>query len=278
MAGHSEFTLDHLAKEASFVLLDNSVFSEDLNVTDDRYIEDSWQSFSRYIYDVRNVASLDLDRLNLQLSHVEKMWDLIKNFENVKSLDSVVNEYSDYIHHLFVGKYKFSKNKGRSKSDINKFRIYEDICLKHGKVLKSLESQQLLSTVLRPSVPLAQIRKYMEKEKLHQSRNRYFIKSYRKNGVSEVDLNLAAKTYNLALYPGKGVVVLSGDKDIINLIYNFGVDFQSGKINGGLQSYRLLQRVSVFSPAERGWRENLNCRFQANSDGKVYTHREGPWF
>ena len=277
-----EHTIEHLARNTSHVLLDNGVMSRAYNYRDLYDKIEVRKDFCKYLSPKRNVDQLDLDLLNPQFKHSSDLSFLIHCLDNITMVDSTLGEYSRFVSHLIHMKRDFRRNLKRLKRKLNgdtkqKAKTFFSICDEYNSIYDCL-SRRVLSTSFSEDSSFNVIKKHMEEKKLHLPRGRKFRKKNGRTDISEADLGLVATAYDLALEFGEGVVIISTDMDVINLVYNFGADYNLGRINGELNSQNLKQRVSVYYPSAEGWMENLNCMFKANSEGLTYGALRGPFY
>ena len=277
-----EHTIEHLARNTSHVLLDNGVINRDYDLKDIVDADPIRRDFCRYVGNIKNVDQFDLDRLKPQLQHSTDLNFLIHSLDNVSMVDSTLQEFGRYLNHLLymrkVFRNKIKRSNKKLKGDSRKkANMFFDICDEYNRIYDCL-SRRIVSTSFSDESSFVKIRKHMEENKLHLPRGVKFRKRNGRTNISEADLNLVAQSYHLALKEGNGVVVISSDMDVINLIYNFGADYNLGRINGELNGGHLQQRVSVFYPGIKDWTGYFNCLFKANSEGLTYDSIRGPWY
>ena len=277
----TEHTIEHLAKNTSHVLVDNGVMTLDCDYKKVAGEGKIRFDFSYYLGRIRDVQEFDLERLKSQLQHSSDLSFLIHSLDNITMVDSTLEEHSIFVNHLFNNKKRFRQIKKRSKEKLKrsvkqKTNLFVEICDTYMGIYDCLSWRTIPS--LSDESSFVKIRKYMEERRLHIPRGRKFVKNSGRTHVSKADLDIVAQSYNLALESGNGVVVISNDMDVINLVYNFGADYNHRRSQIDLNGQSLQQRVSVYYPANEGWVGNLNCKFKANSDGLTNGALRGPWF
>ena len=242
-------TLDVLAKDMSYVYLDNSIMGRDYNRSVDSYLDHLRQD--------DGFPAIHRHRVEQQRNHTNKFGDSLFNNGNIIISPEVLSEYEVYISFLdtanqyFDVRSSFMRNERHEIIELHKF-IYDLL----EKRPAPYENHEVIN-----------FPKFLRESTLHKPRDGKFKKwmspvSSRPSGAdSELVGHALGSSYWAAVNktPTK-MAIITGDYDMVNLVRNFGTTIE-GSICSGLGTH-----VEVYFPSGN-WQNTLGLEFQCDSTG-----------